>query len=203
MIARIKTLAAGALLAVSLTGPALAAGEVKIEAQDWSFGGIFGTFDRAALQRGFQVYQNVCASCHGLKHVAYRNLTDLGYSEAEIKAIAAEKQVRDGPNDEGEMFERPARPSDRFASPFANDAAARVANGGALPPDLSLIVDARAGGADYIYGLLVGYKDAPSGITVPTGMYYNTGFGGGQIAMPPPLYADGVTYGDGTPATVA
>src|SRR5690606_18688906 len=168
MIARIKTLAAATLVAAAFAGPAMAAGEdLEIQAQDWSFGGIFGTFDRAELQRGFQVYQDVCASCHGLKHVAYRNLGDLGYTDDEIKAIAATKQVVDGPNDEGEMFERPAKPSDRFVSPFPNDAAARTANGGALPPDLSLIVDARAGGADYLYGVLVGYKEPPAGVTVP------------------------------------
>jgi ubiquinol-cytochrome c reductase cytochrome c1 subunit len=208
MIARIKTLAAAGMVAAALAapvaGPAMAAGEgVKIEAQEWSFDGVFGTFDRAALQRGFQVYQNVCASCHGLDHVAYRNLSQLGYTENEIKAIAAEKTVIDGPNDEGEMFERPAKPSDRFVNPFPNDGAARAANGGALPPDLSLIVDARAGGADYLYGLLVGYQDPPADVTIPDGMYYNTGFAGHQIAMPPPLYPDGVTYGDNTPATIA
>lgn len=207
MIARITMLAAAGLVASALAvppaAPASAAEGVAIEAQDWSFDGAFGTFDRAALQRGFQVYQNVCASCHGLKYVAYRNLAQLGYSEDEIKAVAAEKQVTDGPNDEGEMFERPGLPSDRFVSPFPNDNAARFANRGALPPDLSLIVDARAGGADYLYGLLVGYQDAPAGVTVPDGMYYNTGFAGHQIAMPPPLFPDGVTYGDNTPATVA
>jgi ubiquinol-cytochrome c reductase cytochrome c1 subunit len=204
MIARIKTLAAAGLVAASLAAPAAMAAEgVAIPSQEWSFGGIFGTFDRAALQRGFQVYQNVCASCHGLDYVAYRNLEQLGYNEDEIKAIAAEKQVTDGPNDEGEMVERPAKPSDRFVSPFPNDAAARAANGGALPPELSLIVDARAGGADYIYAVLTGYQDAPSGVTVPDGMYYNAYFPGHQIAMPPPLFPDGVTYGDGTAATIA
>ncbi len=209
MIARIKTLAAATAVASALlgaalpAGPALAAGEAVFEAQDWSFSGVFGTFDRGALQRGLQVYQNVCSSCHGLKFVAYRNLGQLGYNDDEIKALAAEKLVMDGPNDEGEMFERPALPSDRFVSPFPNAAAARVANGGAYPPDLSLIVDARAGGADYIYGLLVGYTDPPEGVTIPDGMYYNTAFPGNQIAMPPPLYPDGVTYGDNTPATVA
>ncbi|EDP62929.1 Cytochrome c1, heme protein precursor [alpha proteobacterium BAL199] len=203
MIARIKTLAATALVASALAGPALAAGEVEIPKQDWSFSGVFGTFDRASLQRGFQVYQNVCASCHALKHVAYRNLVQLGYNEDEIKAIAAEKEVRDGPNDEGEMFNRPAKPSDRFVSPFANDEAARASNGGALPPDLSLIVDARVGGANYLYAVLTGYKDAPADVKIPDGMYYNASFTGSQIAMPPPLFPDGVTYGDNTPATIA
>jgi len=208
MIARIKTLAAAGLVASALAVPtfavpAQAAGELEIAAQDWSFDGIFGTYDRAALQRGFQVYQNVCSTCHALKHIAYRNLADLGYTENEIKAIAAEKNVTDGPNDEGEMFERPAKPSDTFVSPFPNDNAARTANGGALPPDLSLIVDARKGGADYVYGVLTHYKDAPADVKVPDGMYYNTGFAGHQIAMPPPLFPDGVTYGDNTPATVA
>lgn len=203
MIARIKTLAATALVAGALAGPALASEGVAVPSLDWSFNGVFGTYDRAALQRGFQVYQNVCSTCHGLKHVAYRNLGLLGYTEDEIKAVAAEKEVSDGPNDQGEMFNRPAKPSDRFVSPFANPEAARAANNGAFPPDLSLIVEARAGGPNYIYGLLTGYKDAPADVKVPDGMYYNTGFAGHQIGMPPPLYPDGVTFGDNTPATIA
>lgn len=203
MIARMKTLAAVALVSAAIAGPAAANTEVSIPSQDWSFNGVFGTFDRASLQRGFQVYQNVCSTCHALKHIAYRNLADLGYNAAEIKSIAAEKQVKDGPNDEGEMFDRPAKPSDRFVSPFPNDNAARAANGGALPPDLSLIVDARAGGADYVYAVLTGYEEAPAGVKVAEGMHYNKAFPGGQIAMPQPLYPDSVTYEDKTPATIA
>lgn len=168
----------------------------------WPHEGIFGTFDRAALQRGFQVYKEVCAACHGAKYLAFRNLTDLGYDEEEIKAIAAGYTMTDGPNDEGEMFERPAIPSDRFPSPFPNEQAAAAANGGKAPPDLSLIVKARVDGEDYLYSLLNGYEPPPPGVEVPEGGHYNKYFPGHVIAMPPPLTADAVTYGDGTSATV-
>src|SRR5437773_12457965 len=117
--------------------------------QVWSFNGVFGTYDRAALQRGFQVYKEVCAACHPVKHLAFRDLAEIGYSEDQVKGIAAQVQVTDGPNDQGEMFQRPARPSDKIPGPFPNDQAARVANNGALPPDLSLITKAREGGSDY------------------------------------------------------
>ncbi|NQW12005.1 MAG: cytochrome c1 [Alphaproteobacteria bacterium] len=209
MIARLKTLAAAAVLAAALgigggAGNAVAAtGSAEIPSRDWSFDGVFGAFDRAALQRGFQVYQEVCASCHALSYVAYRHLDALGYNEAEIKAIAAAAEVEDGPNDEGEMFMRPGKPSDRFVSPFPNEQAARAANGGAYPPDLALIVKARANGANYAHALLVGYVDAPADVKIPDGMYYNASFPGHQIAMPQPLNADGVEYGDGTPASIA
>jgi ubiquinol-cytochrome c reductase cytochrome c1 subunit len=198
--------AAGAVIAVGLvagpTAPADAAEGVAVPAQNWSFDGVFGTFDRASAQRGFQVYKNVCAGCHSLKFIHFRNLADLGFSEDEVKAIAAEYTVMDGPNDEGEMFERAALPSDRFPSPFANDQAARAGNNGALPPDLSLIVEARAGASDYIYALLTGYQEPPEGVTVATGMNYNAYFPGHQIAMAQPLYGDDVEYADGTAATI-
>lgn len=169
----------------------------------WPHEGLFGTYDRAALRRGLQVYRQVCAACHSLKYVAYRNLADLGMSEAEIKAVAAESQVSDGPNDQGEMFMRPALPSDRFVSPFANDQAARVANNGALPPDLSLIIKARHGHEDYVYSLLTGFGLSPSAEErIMDGMNYNPYFAGHQIAMPPPLSEGAVTYADGTSATV-
>lgn len=168
----------------------------------WSFSGPLGTFDRAALQRGFQVYKQVCAACHSLNRLSYRNLAALGYNEAEIKAIAAEAMVTDGPDDEGNMFERPGRPSDRFKSPFANEQAARFANNGALPPDFSLIVRSRAGGADYVFSLLTGYKQPPAHFTLNPGMNYNTAFLGNQIAMAAPLSAGAVTYDDGTAASV-
>ncbi len=168
----------------------------------FSFKGIFGTFDRASAQRGLQVYMQVCANCHSLHQLSYRNLSALGLSEAEVRGIAASVQVQDGPNDEGQMFERPGRPTDRFRRPFPNDAAARVANNGALPPDLSVIVKAREGGADYIHALLTGYSDPPQGMTLSQGMSYNRYFPGHQIAMPPPLSEGSVTYADGTQATV-
>src|ERR1044071_2162437 len=170
--------------------------------QEWSFNGVFGTYDRAGLQRGFQVYKEVCSACHAVKHLAFRDLAEIGYGEDAVKGIAAQVQVSDGPNDTGEMFQRPGRPSDPIPGPFANDQAARAANNGALPPDLSLITKAREGGADYIYAILNGFKDPPAGFKVNEGMYYNEYFAGHQIAMPPPLNADQVKYAEGTPSTV-
>jgi len=170
--------------------------------QEWSFDGMFGTFDKGAKQRGFQVYKEVCSACHGMYKLSYRNLTGLGYSEDQVKAIAAEYEVEDGPNDEGDMFMRPARPSDKFWAPFANEQAARYANNGAYPVDMSLIVKARPYGADYIHALLTGYKDAPEGFEMNEGMHYNEYFGGHQIAMAAPLMDDQISYADGTPATV-
>ena len=197
-------LAAATLAALAWSGTAPAAEGVTPPAEEWSFSGLFGTFDRAQMQRGFQVYKEVCHSCHGLKFIAFRNLQALGFSPDQVTAIAAEFEVQDGPNDEGDMFMRPAKAADRIPSPFANDQAARVANNGALPPDLSLIVEARKGGADYIYGVLIGYRDQlPEGVQIQEGMYYNEYFPGHQIAMPPPLSDDRVTYSDGTQATLS
>jgi ubiquinol-cytochrome c reductase cytochrome c1 subunit len=174
---------------------------VEVPKQDWSFEGIFGTYDRASAQRGLQVYKEVCAGCHSLDQIYYRTLADIGYSEAAIKAFAAEEEVEDGPNVEGEMYMRPARPSDRFVRPFPNDNAARAGNNGAFPPDLSLMVEARVGGPNYLHALLTGYSDPPTGKTVMEGMNYNKYFPGNQIAMPPPLLDDAVEYNDGTKAT--
>jgi ubiquinol-cytochrome c reductase cytochrome c1 subunit len=168
----------------------------------WPQAGLFGTYDRGTLQRGFAVYKQVCAACHSMNLVNYRHLKALGYSEAEVKAIAAEVEVEDGPDDEGKMFERKGRPSDKFKAPFPNEKAARAANGGAMPVDLSLIVKARHHGNDYVYSLLTGYEDAPAGTKLMDGMNYNPVFSGGQIAMPNPLSADDlVAYSDGTKAT--
>ena len=190
-------------MATLLAGPALAAGgDVALTKRDWSFNGPFGTFDKAAMQRGFQVYREVCAGCHSMQYIAFRNFADLGYNEAEIKAIAAEYDVEDGPNDEGEMFTRPGIPADRMPSPYPNDNAARAGNGGALPPDLSLIAKARANGPDYLYSLLIGYKEAPASMNVPDGMYYNDAYPGNLIAMPQPLYGDDVTYADGADTSI-
>ena len=175
--------------------------KINIPQTNWSFSGIFGTFDRASQQRGFQVYKEVCSGCHGLRLVAYRNLRALGYSDAEVKVIASENEATDGPNDEGEFFTRPARPSDRFVSPYPNENAARYANGGAYPPDLSLIIKSRVGGANYLHALLTGYEEAPNSTKVPEGMYYNKYYSGNLIGMPQPLYEDGVSYADGTKAS--
>ena len=192
-------------LAVSLfaAAPAYAAGgEIEIPDRKFSFDGVFGTYDRASAQRGFQVYKEVCSACHSMRLVSYRNLRELGLSEAQVAAIASQFQIVDGPNDEGQMFERAGRPADRFRKPFANDAAARAANNGALPPDLSVMTKARAGGADYLFALLTGYVDPPAGVTLMDGMHYNKYFPGHQIAMGAPLNPDQVEYADGTKATV-
>jgi ubiquinol-cytochrome c reductase cytochrome c1 subunit len=194
-------LAALALLVLTLA--ARAEETPSLPRQQWSFNGIFGTYDRAAEQRGFQVYKEVCSACHPVKHLYFRDLEDIGYSEDEVKAIASTYQVtNEQPNDQGQMFQRPARPSDPIPGPFPNDQAARAANNGALPPDLSMIVKARDGGPDYVYGILTGYKDPPPGFDLLSGMYYNEYFPGHQIAMPPPLSDNAVTFADGTSATV-
>jgi ubiquinol-cytochrome c reductase cytochrome c1 subunit len=174
----------------------------------FSFDGPFGRFDRQQLQRGFQVYKEVCAACHGLGQVAFRNLHELGYSEAEVRAIADQWaiQIPTVNPATGEPATRKAIPADRIPSPYANETAARAANNNALPPDLSLMVKARDGGADYIASLLTGYQDPPANLPAenrPSGtLHYNPYFANLNIAMPPPLTADGqVTYADGTAAT--
>lgn len=191
-------------LSVSLGSAAASRAEESMDLlkQTWSFDGLFGTFDRAAAQRGFQVYNEVCKTCHALSLLAYRNLTALGFSADEVKAIAADYKVQDGPNDQGDMFERPARPSDYFVKPFANEKAARASNNGAYPPDLSLITKARKGGADYVFSILNGYGEVPPGITMGEGMNYNKYFPGHQIAMPQPLQANQLTFADGTAASL-
>ena len=197
--------AAALAAALGLAGAASAEEEApKPPHQEWSFEGPLGTYDEAALQRGFQVYKEVCSACHAVKHLYYRDLTEIGYSEDQVKGFAAQAQVSDGPNDQGEMYQRPGRPSDPFPAPFANDQAARAANNGSLPPDLSLIVKARDGGPDYVYAILTGFKESPKDFKMNPGMNYNEYFPGHQIGMPPPLTSDGqLTYADGTKATVA
>jgi ubiquinol-cytochrome c reductase cytochrome c1 subunit len=191
-------IALGAVLAVAT--PALAQ-EVEIPSQRWSFDGVFGTFDRASAQRGFQVYREVCARCHGLRQVAYRNITALGYSMDEARAVAASVEFP-SVNDAGDPVTRPGTPADRMRSPFDNVQQARARNNGALPPDLSLMVKARENGPNYIYALLTGYSDPPAGTTLLEGMNFNTAFPGHQIAMPPPLVEGAITYSDGTNATI-
>ena len=173
---------------------------------DWSFKGIFGTFDRASLQRGYQVYQEVCSGCHSVQHLSYRNLSEKGgpeFSTEEAKAIAAQFEVEDGPNSEGEMFMRPARLSDKFVKPYPNVEASTAANGGAYPPDMSVLAKARAGGADYLYSLLLGYEDPPAGFELDDGVYYNKYMAGMKIKMAAPLMDGIVEYSDGTDATTA
>ncbi len=194
-----STLAALALSA----GVAVAAEAPEPPAQDWSFDGVFETFDRGALKRGFQIYSEICSTCHSLRLVAYRNLQDIGFSEPEVKGIAADVEVLDGPDEEGEMFTRPGLPADHFVSPFANDQAARAANSGALPPDLSLMIKAREHGPDYVYAFLTGYQDeAPEGVELADGRFYNRYFPGNQTAMGPMLGDEAVEYADGTKPTL-
>ena len=216
-------------VALALLGAALLLAPAAARAQDeetpplphpgWSFDGPFGTYDRGAVQRGFQVYQEVCSNCHSLNLVTYGDLGPdgpgggIGFTDDQAKAIAAEKEVTDGPNDQGDMFQRPARPSDHFVPVFPNDQANRAAHNGALPPDLSLIVKERAGGLgawpwgasgpDYVFAILTGFKKAPAGEKLPENSYYNVYFPGHHIAMPQPLADDAVTYADDTKATEA
>ena len=191
------------MAAIFFASPVWAAGSGGVLKQaEWSFSGPLGTFDKASMQRGFQAYREVCSGCHSLDYIAFRNLADLGYNADEIKAIAAEYEVEDGPNDEGEMFMRTAVPADHFPAPYPNENAARAANNGAYPLDLSLIFKARPNGADYLYSLLTSYEEAPAAVTVPEGMYYNAAYSGHLIAMPQPLYGDDVTYADGADSSV-
>jgi len=171
----------------------------------WSFKGLTGKFDRASLQRGFQVYQEVCSSCHSMQYLSYRNLGESGgpeFSIEEVKAIAASMEIEDGPDSQGEMFIRPGRPSDKFKSPYPNVNASIAANGGAYPPDMSVLVKARPGGADYIYSVLMGYEEPPEGMSLDDGVYYNKYMIGNKIKMAEPLSDGIVEYTDGSEATV-
>ncbi len=208
----LRPLLAAALLAVAAVAPALAQ-EPTPPAQQWSFEGPFGSFDIAAAQRGFQVYSEVCSVCHSMDYLHYRDLTGIGLTEDQIKAIAAAVTVPKGLDDQGNVKDGPATPADQFKSPYplddpslkivrTNEQASRAAHNGALPPDLSLIVNAREGGPDYVYGILTGFSEPPPGMQMQEGMNYNEYFPGHQIAMPQPLHDDQVTYADGTPATI-
>jgi cytochrome c1 len=233
MIKRFSYALAGIVAAMALVPAAASAaeGHAEIARQHWSFSGFTGQFDKAQLQRGFQVYQQICSNCHSLKRVAFRNLVQPGgpeFPEASVKALAHDwpNKITDGPNDQGKMFERPALLSDPILGPYKNDQEARASQNGALPPDLSLMARARAverdppwyihpflmlgdilnsyqeGGADYIYALMTGFSDPPAGFHLVDGKYYNHAFPGHQISMPPPLSDGAVSYQDGTPDTV-
>ena len=172
---------------------------------NWSFKELTGKFDRASLQRGFQVYKEVCASCHSMQYLSYRNLGEPGgpeFTQEEVKAIAASVEIEDGPDSQGEMFTRPGKPSDKFKSPYPNVEASTVANGGAYPPDMSVLVKARPGGADYMYSVLMGYEEPPAGMKLDDGVYYNKYMIGQKIKMASPLLEGIVEYSDGTEATV-
>ena len=192
------------LLIFTFTFNAISAEKIEYLKTDWSFKGPFGKFDRSALQRGYQVYNEVCSSCHSMKYLSYRNLMEEGgpeFSEDQAKAIAAKFEILDGPNSDGEMFERPAKLSDKFVMPYPNEKAAQAANGGAYPPDMSVLAKARKGGVDYLYSVLLGYEDPPAGIQLDDGVYYNKFMYGNKIKMPKPLEDNLIEYSDGTPAT--
>ena len=198
----LKTAILSAAFALGLAGAAQASEAVHIPQQSWAHSGVFGTIDKASAQRGFQVYKEVCSACHSMRLVPIRTLAGIGFKEDELKALAASYEVQAGPNDAGEMFMRPGTPADRFPSPFPNDNAARAANNGALPPDLSLLAKARVGGEDYLYAFLTGFEEPPEGVNLMPGMNYNKYFPGHQVGMPNILQPDGVSYADGTKATV-
>jgi len=184
---------------------AYSAEKVEYLKTHWSFKGLFGKFDRASLQRGYQVYTEVCSSCHSMKYISYRNLAEDGgpeFSIEQAKAIAASFEVKDGPNSDGDMFTRPGKLSDKFVMPYDNVKAAQAANGGAYPPDMSVLVKARGGGVDYIYSLLQGYEEPPAGMKLDDGVYYNKYMYGNKIKMSNQLSDGLVEYGDGTTATV-
>jgi cytochrome c1 len=210
MMRMLSKLATAILATLAVFGPASAEDPgnghgPEIKAQEWSFAPPFGHFDRAQLQRGYRVYKDICANCHSMRFLSYRNLGEPGgpqFSEKAVEVLASQAQVTDGPDDTGKMFQRPGRPSDRFRSPYANDQAARAANNGALPPDLSVMAKARQGGPDYIYALLTGYEQPPADMEMSKGMQYNTAFPGHQIAMPNPLVDGVIDYTDGTKPTV-
>lgn len=196
----------GYIIIMVLTGSVLSKSLMAEDAlpapqQKWPFQGPTGTFQRDALQRGYQVFKEVCSACHGLGHISYRNLMSIGLSKPAVKALAAAHEYPDF-DEEGQPIQRKGIISDKIRSPFLNEKAARAANNGALPPDLSLITKARVGGPDYLYALLTGYQDAPADVTVTEGMHYNPYFPGQQIAMSPPFVEGQVVFADGTKATV-
>ncbi|EDQ91284.1 uncharacterized protein MONBRDRAFT_23528 [Monosiga brevicollis MX1] len=177
--------------------------ELHPPAYPWEHNGLLSTFDHASIRRGHQVYQQVCSACHSMELIAYRNLVGVCYNEDEAKELAAEQMFEDGPDDAGNMFKRPGKLADYFPKPFPNEEAARAANGGAYPPDLSLIVKARHGREDYIFSILTGYCDAPAGVELRDGLYFNPYFSGQAIGMAPPLYNEQIEFEDGTPASVS
>ena len=193
-------------ISIFLTKTSFSAEAIKPMKVDWTFKGLTGKFDRASLQRGFQVYKEVCSSCHSMKYLSYRNLGQPGgpeFTEEEVKAIAASFEITDGPDSQGEMFTRPGRPADKFLNPYPNDEAAKAANGGAYPPDMSVLVKASKGGANYIYSVLLGYEEKPESVILDEGVYYNKYMAGQKIKMPKVLSDGLVEYADGTVSSEA
>ncbi|XP_067052584.1 cytochrome c1, heme protein, mitochondrial-like [Acropora muricata] len=199
------TLAAGGLATGYLLQPNVKAADLELHPPHfpWVHKGPFSSLDHAAIRRGYEVYRQVCAACHSMDQLAYRHLVNVAYTEDEMKAIAADAQIEDGPDDDGNMFSRPGKLSDHFPKPYPNEQAARAANAGAYPPDLSLITSARHGGEDYVFSILTGYEDPPGGCAEKEDLYFNPYFPGQYIAMAPALYNDVMEYSDGTPATIS
>ena len=201
-----RSILGGLLAALCLAGPVGASAaeeQIQLPNEHWSFESTLGGFDLASAQRGFQVYQQVCSNCHSMKFLHFRDLSGIGLNPEQIKAVAASFTVPRGLNDEGQPIDGPGLPSSQFRSPFPNDKAAAAANNGGIPPDLSLIVNAREGGPNYIFGLLTGYSDPPPGFNLVEGTFYNRVFPGHQIKMPQPLQDGTVTYTDGTGNSLA
>ena len=176
--------------------------KIILKKQNWTFEGIFGRYDDLSLQRGLQIYQEICSACHGMKRLRFRELKDLGFAEDQIKKYSETFEIVDGPNELGEMFTRPGEPSDTFVSPYKNKEEAKASFNGAYPPDLSLLTKAMKNGPDYIYSLLTGYEDPPKDFELTDGLYYNPYHDGKVIAMPQPLYDDAIEYIDGTNASL-
>ena len=176
--------------------------KIILKKQNWTFEGIFGRHDDLSLQRGLQIYQEICSACHGMKRLRFRELKDLGFAEDQIKKYSETFEIVDGPNELGEMFTRPGEPSDTFVSPYKNKEEAKASFNGAYPPDLSLLTKAMKDGPDYIYSLLTGYEDPPKDFELTDGLYYNPYHDGKVIAMPQPLYDDAIEYIDGTNASL-
>ncbi|KAF8956198.1 cytochrome c1 [Entomortierella lignicola] len=201
--AGVVTVGALAYLSMESVDANMAADGLHPPVYPWEHKKSLNTFNHAAIRRGYQVYKEVCAACHSLDRIAWRNLIGVSHTEAEVKAMAEENEYTDGPNDVGDMFQRPGKPSDYMPRPYANDEQARAGNAGALPPDLSLMIKARHGGADYVFSLLTGYQDPPAGVEVREGLNFNPYFPGGAIGMARVLYDGLVEYEDGTPATTS
>lgn len=198
------TTAAGLGLSFALNMDLMASdATAHIPSYPWFHEGMFSTLDHASVRRGYEVYKQVCSACHSMKYTYYRHLVGVSHTEDEAKAEAAEIMVTDGPNDEGNMYQRPGKLSDTLPNPYPNDEAAKLANNGALPPDLSLMAFARKNGANYIFSLLTGYMDPPAGVEPKEGLHYNPYFNGGWIAMAKALYDEVIEYSDGTPATAS
>lgn len=198
------TTATGLCLTVALNADLMASDDtLHLPSYPWFHEGRFNTLDHASVRRGYEVYKQVCSACHSMKYTYYRHLVDVSHTEQEAKQEASEIMVTDGPNEEGNMFQRPGKLYDHFPDPYPNEEAAKNANNGALPPDLSLIAFARKNGANYIFSLLTGYVDPPAGVEKKEGLHYNPYFYGGWIGMAKALYDEIIEYSDGTPATTS